>query len=311
MRRIQSYESYQIVAIRKKPEETLTSLQTRDINLILSVVTNMGTTTMDAPLKPQEVHDLVNRTGRLITSYFQEFFPDDTQQTSPIPTTTNADNELINTSSDDTIEEPHTPIPLEQTTTKNKFNKIYLHHRNDLFFGVHTTAHCQKMIFSPTLLSTLKIQYKIGVTNISGMKSRFTAIIHEHALHLLNNNNYDHQQPPTVSSDNHLRIDFPKILGKVSRFDQFHFGATTKHTRLLSSSAIVLVIRTGSTDIKNVDDDVEPKKDQQTIPLTFTYKHWNEQRGAFTITTNDSTRLRSIVDVPASLTSNRELNLMF
>ncbi|CAF0854040.1 unnamed protein product [Adineta steineri] len=139
------------------------------------------------------------------------------------------------------------------------------------------------------------------------MKSCFTTTIHEYALHLLNNNNHDHQQPPTVSSDNHLRIYFPEIhcygnysiqqkqenktkgrlnirtkidilkliitvnfiaqlvfvskatiheineiLAKVSGFDQFHFGATTKHTQ-------------------NENDD-EPKKDQQTTPSTlFTY----------------------------------------
>jgi hypothetical protein len=61
------------------------------------------------------------------------------------------------------------------------------------------------MTFSTTLLSTLKAQYKIGMT------SRFTAIIHEHALHFLNNNNNDQHQPPTVSSDNHVRIDFSQI----------------------------------------------------------------------------------------------------
>ncbi|CAF4472390.1 unnamed protein product, partial [Adineta steineri] len=77
-----------------------------------------GTIAMDVPLRPQEVHDLVNRAGRLITSYVQEFLPDDTQQTSSIPTTTNTDNELINTSLNDTIEEPTTPIPLEQTITR-------------------------------------------------------------------------------------------------------------------------------------------------------------------------------------------------
>ena len=30
-------------------------------------------------------------------------------------------------------------------------------------------------------------------------------------LHFLNNNNNDNRQPPTVSSDNHVRIDFPQI----------------------------------------------------------------------------------------------------
>ncbi|CAF1574421.1 unnamed protein product, partial [Adineta steineri] len=42
-----------------------------------------------------------------------------------------------------------------------------------------------------------------------------------------------------------------------------------------------------------------------------TYEHWNEQRGAFTTPTSDSTRLRSIVNVPTSPAPNRELNLMF
>ncbi|CAF5027479.1 unnamed protein product, partial [Rotaria sp. Silwood1] len=41
-------------------------------------------------------------------------------------------------------------------------------------------------------------------------KSRFTAVVHEHALHFLNNNNNNTNnlhQLPTVSSDNHVRID--------------------------------------------------------------------------------------------------------
>ncbi|CAF1464953.1 unnamed protein product [Adineta steineri] len=104
MRRIQSYESYQIVAIRKKPEESisheittlstrqisvldtivgksqaLTSLQIRDINLILNGVTNIGTIAIDVSVRSQEVHHLVNCVGRLITSYVQEFLPHDTQ----------------------------------------------------------------------------------------------------------------------------------------------------------------------------------------------------------------------------------------
>ncbi|CAF3783166.1 unnamed protein product, partial [Adineta steineri] len=340
---------------------------------------------------------------------------------------------------------------------------------------------CQGMTFSTTLLSTLKAQYKIGVVegvaNIGGMKSRFTAIIHEHALHFLNNNNHDHQQPPTVSSDNHVQIDFPEIrcygnysiqqeqenktkghlnlrtkidvlkltitpdflaqlvfvskviiheineiLAKVSGFDQFHFG-TTKHTRLSLSSKLS-IIRIGSTNTENEDDD-EPKKDQQTILSTLftytkhismkgfevmgqtpsntivkfengdkkvpifvkltnydeknsllfynkplinalfqdaayfetklllknslqsddpdkeayfirltkssfywqpgaidkgilfwlnyknTFEYWNEQRGAFTTPTSDLTRLRSIVNVPTSPATKRELNFMF
>ena len=43
-----------------------------------------------------------------------------------------------------------------------------------------------------------------------------------------------------------------------------------------------------------------------------TYEHWNEQRGAFTTLASDSTRLRSIVNVPTSpATTSQELNLMF
>ncbi|CAF4659543.1 unnamed protein product, partial [Rotaria sp. Silwood2] len=43
-----------------------------------------------------------------------------------------------------------------------------------------------------------------------------------------------------------------------------------------------------------------------------TYEHWNEQRGAFTTPTSDSTRLRSIVNVPTSPPSTtKELNIMF
>jgi hypothetical protein len=43
------------------------------MNLTSSRVINIGTIAMDVPLRPQEVHDLVNRAGRLITSYVQEF----------------------------------------------------------------------------------------------------------------------------------------------------------------------------------------------------------------------------------------------
>ncbi|CAF3766202.1 unnamed protein product [Adineta steineri] len=81
---------------KTKKYDALTSLQTRGIHLTLSGVTNIGTVSMDVSLRPQEVHDLVNCTGPLITSNVQEFFPDDMQQTSSIPTTTNTDNELIN-----------------------------------------------------------------------------------------------------------------------------------------------------------------------------------------------------------------------
>lgn len=42
-----------------------------------------------------------------------------------------------------------------------------------------------------------------------------------------------------------------------------------------------------------------------------TYEHWNEQRGAFTTPSSDSTRLRSIVNVPTSPATTKELNLMF
>jgi hypothetical protein len=74
----------------------LTSLQTRGINLTLSGVTNIGAISMDVPLRPQEVHDLVNRAGRLFTSYVKEFLPDDTQQPTTAEATT--DNELQPTS---------------------------------------------------------------------------------------------------------------------------------------------------------------------------------------------------------------------
>ncbi|CAF1362485.1 unnamed protein product [Adineta steineri] len=331
--------------------QALTSLQTRGINLTLSGVTNIGTIAMDVPLRPQEVHDLVNRIGRLITSYVQEFLPDDTQQTSSMPITNNTNNELINTSLNDTIEEPHIPIILQQTTTRKRLST----HRKDtinrtinprsletqqnistssrrFIFEVYVTVNCERTTFFTILLSTLKAHYKIGVVegvaNIGGMKSRFTAIIHEYVLHFLNNNNHDHQQPPTINSDNHVRIHFseirsygdysiqqkqesktkshlnlrtkidvlkltiaadflaqlvfvPKviiheineILAKVSGFDEFHFGTTTKHTRL-SLSSTAPIIRIGSTDTENEDhDDDEPEKDQQTIPSTlFTYK---------------------------------------
>ncbi|CAF1595673.1 unnamed protein product, partial [Adineta steineri] len=81
-----------------KPQAS-TYLQTRGINLILSGVTNIGTIAIDVPVRPQEVDDLVNRTGHLVTSYVQEFLPDDTQQTSSILTIINTNNKLINTSS--------------------------------------------------------------------------------------------------------------------------------------------------------------------------------------------------------------------
>jgi hypothetical protein len=189
---------------------------------------------MDVPLRPQEVHDLVNRAGRLITSYVQEFLPDDNQQTSTTPSLNNTENVLNNPSLNDTIEETNPSVPLEHPTTQKRrgtrrkstitpnVNLRPLDTQQSVsslskqpIFEAHITAHCQGMTFSTTLLSTLKAQYKIGVVegvaNIGGMTSRFTAIIHEHALHFLNNNNNDQQQPPTVSSDNHVRIDFPQI----------------------------------------------------------------------------------------------------
>ncbi|CAF0842338.1 unnamed protein product [Adineta steineri] len=302
--------------------QALTSLQTRGISLTLSGVTNIGTIAMDVPLRPQEVHDLVNRAGRLITSYVQEFLPDDTQQTSSIPTTTNTDNELINTSLNDTIEEPTTPVPLEQTITRKRLgtrrrdtinrniNPRSLETQQNIstsskrsIFEVHVTVHYERTTFFTILLSTLKAQYKIDVANIGRMKS--------------------------VSSDNHVRLDFPKtrcygnysiqqeqesktkdhlnrrtkidvlkltiaadffaqlvfvskviiheineIFARASGFDEFHFGTTTKHTRL--SSSTVAIMRIGSTDTENEnedEDDDEPKKDQQTTLSTlFTYK---------------------------------------
>ncbi|CAF1288378.1 unnamed protein product, partial [Adineta steineri] len=213
----------------------LTSLQTRGINLTLSGVTNIGTIAMDVPLRPQEVHDLVNRAGRLITSYVQEFLPDDTEQSSTIPLTTDDEFQQMDTSLNNTIEDSNIPTLSEQiprkkhskshrtlTLTSNLTNEHLQTQQSSLsiskrpIFEVHITAHCQGMTFSTTLLSTLKAQYKIGVVegvaNLGSTTSRFTAIIHEHALHFLNNNNTnDFNQLPTVSSDNHVRIDFPQI----------------------------------------------------------------------------------------------------
>jgi hypothetical protein len=189
---------------------------------------------MDVPLRPQEVHDLVNRAGRLITSYVQEFLPDDTEQPSTTPSATNDELQNIDTILNDTIEESNQPISSEKSPRKKRLNirrKLTLTSNltPDLLetqqsisssskrpiFQVHITAHCQGMTFSTTLLSTLKAQYKIGivegVANLGSTTSRFTAIIHEHALHFLNNNKNDFDQIPTISSDNHVRIDFPQI----------------------------------------------------------------------------------------------------
>lgn len=328
--------------------QALTSLQTRGINLTLSAVTNIGTIAMDVPLRPQEVHDLVNRAGRLITSYVQEFLPDDIEQTSTTPATTTDDLQQMDVSLTDTIKERDTPVVSEQTIKKKRLSARRrdttapgIHPRpldtqqgrtsliKQPIFEAHITAHCQGMTFSTTLLSTLKAQYKIGivegVANIGGLTSRFTAIIHEHALHFLNNNNNDYHQPQTVSSDNHVRIDFPQIrcygnysmlheqvnknrghlnlrtkidllkltitadflaqlvfvskviiheineiLAKVSGFDQFRFGTTTKNLHLTSASTVPMT-HIGSTDTEDEDD--EPEKDQQTTPNTpFTYQ---------------------------------------
>ena len=183
----------------------LTSLQTRGVNLTLSGVTNIGTIAMDVPLRPQEVHDLVNRAGRLITSYVQEFLPDDIQQPSTTTSIINPENELNNPNLNDTIEETNTSITLEHPIIKKRrgtrrkstitpnVNVRPLDTQQSMSsiskqptLELHITAHCQGMTFSTTLLSTLKAQYKIGVVegvaNIGSTTSRFTAIIHEHAL---------------------------------------------------------------------------------------------------------------------------------
>ncbi|CAF3740732.1 unnamed protein product [Rotaria sordida] len=213
----------------------LTSLQTRGMNLRLSGVTNIGTIAMDVPLRPQEVHDIVNRAGRLLTSYVQEFLPDDIQQSSTILSKPTDELKQMDTNINETIQEIIPPTTIEQTSKKKR---SYSHRKRTLssrlpvdilqteasissaskkpVFEVHITAHCQGMSFSTTLLSTLKAQYKIGivegVANLGKTKSQFTAIVHEHALHFLNNNNTNNiHQLPTVSSDNHVRIDFPQI----------------------------------------------------------------------------------------------------
>lgn len=210
--------------------QALTSLQTRGVNLTLNAVTNIGTIAMDVPLRPQEVHDLVNRAGRLITSYVQEFLPDDSQKLSDSLSPT--EKEL---QSDEKIEPTDLPLSTEPKPSRKRSNTrrkqtITSNPTSDIFetqpsissttkrpiFQVHLTAHCEGMIFSTTLLSTLKAQYKIGVVegvaHLGGITSRFTAVVHEHALHFLNNNTNDLYQLPTVGSDNnHVRIDFPQI----------------------------------------------------------------------------------------------------
>ncbi|CAF4426368.1 unnamed protein product [Rotaria magnacalcarata] len=73
----QQLDKISVLDIIVGKSRALTSLQNRGTNLTLSGVTNISTIAMDVPLRPQEVHDLVNRVGRLITSYAQEFLPDD------------------------------------------------------------------------------------------------------------------------------------------------------------------------------------------------------------------------------------------
>ena len=202
----------------------LTSLQTRGMNLTLSAVTNIGTIAMDVPLRPLEVHDLVNRAGRLITSYVQEFLPDDSQ-----PLSENLSPTTKDLPSDEKTEPSDLPLSTEQKPRKKQSNArrkptITSNPTSDTFetqpsissvnkrpvFQVHLTARCKGMTFTTTLLSSLKAQYKIGVVegvaHLGGITSRFTAVIHEHALHFRNNTTNDLNQ-----SDNHVRIDFPQI----------------------------------------------------------------------------------------------------
>ena len=211
----------------------LTSLQTRGTHLTFSGVTNIGTIAMDVPLRPQEVHDLVNRAGRLITSYVHEFLPDEEPEPSNPPPDGADDGRLINTSLNlptrvaarlelpgAVQKKPRANSRRTQTLTSDpairrlqaQQSTTSLAKRRTL--EVHITAHCQGMTFSTTLLSTLKAQYKIGVVegvaNLGSKTSRFTAVVHEHALHFLNNGN-QLLQAPTISSDNHVRIDFPQI----------------------------------------------------------------------------------------------------
>ena len=188
---------------------------------------------MDVPLRPQEVHDLVNRAGRLITSYVQEFLPDEEPELSSAPTTVTDDGRLINTTFDAPAEafdrserlgstqmKQRTSARRTQTLTSDPTIRHLQAQQSTTSLSkrptleVHITAQCQGMTFSTTLLSTLKAQYKIGVVegvaNLGSKTSRFTAVVHEHALHFLNNSN-ELLQVPTISSDNHVRIDFPQI----------------------------------------------------------------------------------------------------
>ncbi|CAF1494530.1 unnamed protein product [Adineta steineri] len=244
-----------------KPQAS-TYLQTRRINLILSVVTNMDTTTMDVPLRPQEVHDLISRAGRLITSYVREFLPNDTQQTSSIQTTANTDNKLINTSLNDTIEEPHIPIPLEQTTTKKRLST----RRNDTINRTINPLNSDNYIRIDFPEIRWYGNYSIQQEQENKTKGGLNLRTKIDVLKL------------TITADFLAQLVFVlkviiheinEILAKVSGFDQFHFG-TTKDS-CLSSSSTVPIIRIGSTDTENEDDD-ERGKDQPTIPSTlFTY----------------------------------------
>ncbi|CAF0854062.1 unnamed protein product, partial [Adineta steineri] len=129
MRRIQSCGSYQIVAIRKKPEETIAH-EIYDGLLILQIDSTsffkktLSTHTDNLPSAhiltghPSSSSTTLSTRQISVLDIIVEFLPDDTQQTSSVPTTTDTDNELVNTNLNDTIEKSHTPIPLEQTTTK-------------------------------------------------------------------------------------------------------------------------------------------------------------------------------------------------
>ncbi|CAF0951192.1 unnamed protein product, partial [Didymodactylos carnosus] len=218
--------------------QALTSLQTRGIHLTLSGVTNIGSITMDVPLRPQDVHDLVNRTSRLIASSVMEFLPDDPNAVKPTTTTTTGDSTTAG-ASDLPDGEPLTPTPVQikprkekkrMSTVSQRRRRSGDNHRqrrlksqqstaNSLtskkpIFEAHITAHFQGMTFSTTLLPTLKAQYKIGiiegVANI-GLISKFSAIMREHALHFLNTSTQDEYSSLSSNSDNHVRIDFPVI----------------------------------------------------------------------------------------------------
>ncbi|CAF0906332.1 unnamed protein product [Adineta steineri] len=175
MCRIPSCGSCQIVATRNKPEETIAH-----------------------GIKSQALTSLQTRGINLTLSGVTNI------GTIAIDVPNTQQKKRLDTHRKDSINHNINPRPLE--TQQNIFTSS-----KRPMFGVYIKVHYQGLTFSPTLLSTLKVQYKIGVANIGGMKSRFTAIIHEHAVHFLNNNNHDHQQPPIVNSDNHVRIDFPEI----------------------------------------------------------------------------------------------------